>query len=45
MVVFTRWPLTQALHDDVEFREGQDAILILVEEHEHLLELGHLLVR
>ena len=40
----TAWPLAEALHDDVELGEGEDAVLVLVEEHEDLLELGDLLV-
>ena len=40
----TARPLPEALHDDVELGEGEDAVLVLVEEHEDLLELGHLLI-
>jgi hypothetical protein len=42
--VITTWPLSEALHDDVELGEGEDPVLVLVEQHEDLLELRHLLV-
>ena len=44
-IFLTARSLSQTLHDDVELGEGQDAVFVLVEEHEDFLELGHLLVR
>ena len=37
-------PLSETLHDDVQFWKCENPILILVKEHEHLLELSNLFI-